>query len=179
MGAKTTWAVVISAVITGAFANLDRVTDLVSAYGLGVAPRRVAQAEEQIKLWQSHVGKKPVDIITVELPKGRVVQCQPYPDGDTLVVSQTADGESKSVWVPLEAFNGVSMVPTAYAASRRPYIVRVCAITQVFHKGIGRNVIMQSVLLSNGRCYARLVDPARKGKVLSQVRLKACPRECR
>jgi hypothetical protein len=177
MTAKTTWIALGTALITGVFANFDRVMEYFEAAGIGIPVSQLAQAKQQITLWEEHVGMKPVDIITVKLPKNRIVQCQPYPDGDTLVVSQTADGEAKSVWVPLERLDAQSVVPTAFAAAPRLYIVRVCSTAQVFHKAAGRNVIMQVLLKSNGRCYAQLIDPARRGKVLSRVPVR-CPRGC-
>jgi len=177
MANKTTWVAIASVFITALLGNLDRVPKFLAAFNLGVAVDEVAQAEEQIKLWQKHINARPVDIVTVELPKGRVVQCQPYPDGDTLVVSQDAAGESKSVWVPLKSFEASSSLDAAYAASQRVFIRKVCGSRYVFHKSLGRKVIIQILAMSNGRCVARLIDPARKGMVLSQKGIR-CPRGC-
>jgi len=157
-------AAIIGTAIAGLMAGYTpQIMDFIEASGLGIPTRRLAQAQDQARLFEEHWGVEPVAKADIEADDGAVVTCATFKDDVVLVTIDPADGKPRFVWVPMEADpgGGSAMLPTALAGVKRERGFRKVRDTRKcgFNKRL--NGYIEDVQYVRGDCERRVINAAR------------------
>lgn len=138
------------------------------AHKLGLSSERVAQAEEQKKLWETNLecAKKETPYV-VKTVRNEFLETTVCPTGDILVKIQIPDKPTANFrWIGFNTFKDTKMaylnpfVREAYAEERgRGSNLFAQTVTVLCQYTDARGFIVRRVRLANGQCQEEVINP--------------------